>query len=485
MCGIIGVYHPKDGQYNNQAAYDCYRGLLTLQHRGQDACGLLCYDSLHHRFRLERDLGLVSNVIDEKNIKKLEGEIAIGHVRYPTNGSDEQGDLQPVVTGYPFGLGMAHNGNLVNYHQLLREMQSEDQIQFLTHNDLEVLQTIWYQHFVRAEGDFTFAGAIKAVERIFDKAIGGYSVVGLMAELGLFAFRDPNGIRPLVLGRKRAGDRYSYSLSSETVALSFIGHEFVRDLAPGELILIDLQGEIHSYVVAKKIFRPCMFEWVYFSAAEGKIEGRSVYETRLNLGRRLALKAKKLIESGEISPETVSPVPDTSRTASISLAEELGLPYREVLIKNRYVQRSFILSSQEKREKAVELKLGPVRSEIEGKSILLVDDSIVRGTTAKKIVSLLKKYGAKQITLAITCPPIRYPCFYGIDFPDPDELIAFNKTEDEMAAWMGVDKVIFLDKEDLKNAIKLDDPCMACIDGRYPTSIESGDEFMKKRNIYK
>ena len=336
-----------------------------------------------------------------------------------------------------------------------------------------------------ASKDELFQKTLAPAKEFLTSFTGGYALIGMMANGGLFGIRDPKGIRPLMLGVKELpSGKKSYCLASETVSLNFLGYEILRDVRPGEIVFLTQEGEIYSkqlLSLPEKELAPCMFEWVYFSGAESTIEGRSVYNVRLRLGKQLAQKAKVLMDKGEISPDVVCPVPDTSRTSSIALAEELAIPYREGLIKNRYVQRSFILKTQEQREQAVQLKLSPVKSEIEGKNLLVVDDSIVRGTTSKKIISLLKKHGAKSITMAITCPPLRYPCYYGIDFPDPSELIASERTEESIAEWIGADRVIYLDKQDLYQAIQLEGICSACISGDYPTDVSHGEEFKKWR----
>ncbi len=492
MCGVIGIIasHSSGEAAAASTAYETYRGLLTLQHRGQDAAGILAYDFEANKFSSEKELGLVASVFHEKNLEGLRGRMAIGHTRYATTGSDSKVDLQPLVTGYPFGVGMVHNGNLVNYHELARKLTGELGMQLLTNNDLE----IFLSYFCRYAGNpqsgaikFDFKLGLAAAKKIVADATGAYALVGLLAGEGLFGLRDPGGIRPLVLGRKElAPGEYSYCLVSESVSLNFLGFEFVRDIEPGEFIFIDKEGEIHSALCfddpkSAPTKSPCMFEWIYFSGAESKFEGKNVYTTRLGLGKVLAKRIQGLIDAGEIEPDIVCPVPDTSRTASIALAEELGLPYREALIKNRYIQRSFILNTQEARERAVELKLSPVRSEIEGKKILLVDDSIVRGTTSKKIIDLLKRYGASEVTLAVTCPPLRYACYYGIDFPSPRELIAGGRNEAEIASFIGANRVIFLEQSDLYEAIGLPSLCMACLSGKYPTDISAGEEFAKHR----
>ncbi|MEZ5525757.1 MAG: amidophosphoribosyltransferase [Pseudomonadales bacterium] len=475
------------------AAYEAYRGLLTLQHRGQDAAGVLSFDSQRQKFYQKKELGLVAQVFDQENIESLVGNMAVGHTRYATVGGDGENDLQPLVTGFPFGVGMVHNGNLVNYHSLVDHLNKNLHQQLLTNNDLEVLLNLWCHSILSQRGSehgpFLFEHCVKAAKSIFDVANGAYAVVGLMAGAGLFGFRDPGGIRPLVMGRReRAGQPgvYDYCLTSETLALNFLDYTYVRDIAPGEVVLINEQGEVFSEVVVDRPRKShCMFEWVYFAGAESSIEGKSVYGTRLNLGAVLSKKIKKLIDNSSIKPDFVCPVPDTSRTSAIALAETLGVPYREGLIKNRYIQRSFILDTQEKREKAVELKLSPVKSEIAGKNILLVDDSVVRGTTSKKIIDLLKRHGANEVTLAITCPPLRHGCFYGIDFPAEEQLIANGRSTEEIAEWVGANQVIYLDEEDLVDAIGINDLCMACINGKYPTCTSEAQEFQRRRHEHK
>jgi amidophosphoribosyltransferase len=494
MCGVLGIISPLgQSPSRKNEAIDVYRGLLTLQHRGQDAAGILSYDTLTKSFHSQKDLGLVANVFNNSNLTPLKGNMAIGHTRYATTGGNQRDNLQPLVTGYPFGIGMVHNGNLINYHSVKRNLKNVENLQMLTTNDLEIFLNLWCKYMTETDGtkEFSFHKAVRASEKICQDVEGGFALLGLIADVGLIALRDPHGIRPLVLGEKENSefpDQKEYCLSSETVTLNFLGFDYVRDVAPGELIHINNDGELFSHIIKfdeKKKSAPCMFEWVYFSGAESAFYNKSVYEARLNLGQLLANKARKLMEQGEIQSDVVCPVPDTSRTASISLAENLGLPYREALIKNRYVHRSFILNTQEKRENAVELKLSPVISEIKDKRILLVDDSIVRGTTSKKIISLLKKHGAKEITLAITCPPLRYACYYGIDFPDPSELIAKDKKLDEIANWVGANKVIYLEEEDLIVAIGEKSLCMACVNDKYPTSVKDADEFMRMRQLDK
>lgn len=486
MCGIIGVIGTGEQKPSSSwAAYEVYSGLLTLQHRGQDAAGILSYDPKAQKFFHHKELGLVSEVFTQEQITRLHGDIAIGHTRYATAGSDGREDLQPLVSGFPFGVGMIHNGNILNYHSLAEELRTRYKQQLLTNNDLEILLNLWCQHLMTQNASsFVFSDAVATVEQIFNTVNGAYSVIGIVSGEGLFAFRDPHGFRPLVLGEKKKEDgSLQYCLVSETVTLNFLGYQFVRDIQPGEFIFISLNGTIQSQQVSAKNARQahCMFEWVYFSAAESTLEGQSVYGARLKLGHLLGKKIRHLLAQNNLKPDIVVPVPDTSRPAAIALAEELQIPFREALIKNRYIHRSFILNSQKERERIVELKLSPVKSEIEGKHLLLVDDSIVRGTTAKKIIALLKKNGAREVTLASTCPPIRFPCYYGIDFPTEEELIANGKNEEEIAESIGAEKVIYLEIEDLKTAIGTPHLCLACLNKDYPTSIEEGKFFGLKR----
>lgn len=491
MCGVVGVIGP------DEAAKEVFLGLFTLQHRGQDAAGILSYsEGEGPGFHLYKDNGLVDNVFNEEIVNRLPGRMAIGHTRYSTVGkSGSKSDIQPLVLNYPYGIGMAHNGNLVNYYELVERLRRERNRMPLTSTDLEVIENLFAEALLAQSGGMgaklSFSQVANAVESVMKQAVGGYSVVSMIAGQGMFAFRDPKGIRPLILGRREAmvkdanGSlvrKPAYCVTSELVLLSFLGYEPLGDLAAGELVFVDMEGRLERKVLspAQKP-TPCMFEWVYFAGAESVLEGKPVYNARLNLGKGLARKIMPLLESGEMRPDIVVPVPETSRLAAISLAEEIKIPYREVLIKNRYIQRSFILNTPEKRAKAVDLKLNPVRSEIEGKNVLLVDDSIVRGTTSKRLVDLVRRAGAKEVYFVSTCSPIRHPCYYGIDFPSPEELIATGRDERQIAQALNADRVIYLDQDSIREAIGLQSLCMACLDGNYPTDISAGLAFREKR----
>jgi amidophosphoribosyltransferase len=471
MCGIVGITgHP-------QASQEAFQSLLMLQHRGQDSAGILSADVESGKLHLHREMGQVSEVFGPEALSRLQGRTALGHTRYSTIGSVKEEDLQPMVAAMPVGLGLVHNGNVSNFEAVREKMLSEGRF-FLSDNDLE-----FFLHFIADEfqnpasqesSHSVFAALTRAVARIHREIEGGYSVIGTISGRGLFGFRDPHAIRPLILGRKKNPEseiaqfgEYRHILTSETGPMKFLGYEIVRDLEPGELIWIPSLAKdgapLQTTRLDSREAKPCMFEWVYFSGADSTLEGRNVYQTRLRLGEALA---RVIPEDLEI--DFVCPVPDTSRPAAIALAEKLAKPFREVLIKNRYVQRSFILPRQDKRELVVSRKFSVVEELVRGKSILLVDDSIVRGTTSRKIVDLLREHGARRVYMASTCPPIEEPCFYGIDFPDHRELIAFQRNASQIADEIHADRVFYTSVADLKDALSLPGFCGACITGEYP-----------------
>lgn len=506
MCGVVGIMGTPD------AAREAFLGLTTLQHRGQDAAGILSYDG--SGFHSVKNLGLVESVFTKQGVETLTGNLAVGHARYATIGRGDLIDVQPFVINFPFGLGLVHNGNIVNTEALKRELKTQGRRHLLTSSDSEIIlnllaEALASHNHLGDDGHFTeldFDSICKAVDQIFKRAVGSYSIVTLIADQGLLAFRDPNGIRPLVWGKrkeKRQANPTSDSselgilptgeahcVASESVALSFLGYEVVRDLKPGEVLFIDKNGKEHTRVLQGREPRHCMFEWVYFASPESVMDGSPVYGARIGLGKSLAQLVQKGIDAGKMKPDLIVPVPETSRIAAIALSEELGIPYREVLIKNRYIKRTFILDSQEKRQKAVNLKLSPVRSEIEGKKVLLVDDSIVRGTTSRKIIELVRAAGAKEVYFVSTCPPISYPCYYGIDFPSGSELIAFKpasssganastnqRSLEEIEKALGADCVVYQDLEGLRKSVGHKNPCMACLTGQYPTDVSQGAQF--------
>ena len=464
MCGFLGIIS-KEGD----VSYDLYNGLLTLQHRGQDSAGILTFNG--EELILEKGVGFVNDLFNEKNLPKLKGNLGIAHVRYPTQASDPNKNIHPFVTYTPFGIGMCNNGNLINYPQLKEELQKKLHRRMQSDCDAELELKIFAHELEKEikEGDVPADGLFAAVGKTMDRLNGSYSIVSLIADKGLLAFRDPLAIRPLVFGIKRSnGKVLSYGFASETVALDTLGFEIVKDLEPGEAIFVDTAFKVHSKVVRKGERKHCMFEWVYFARADSVIENKGVYEVRLNLGRELAELWKK---SGK-EADVVIPVPDTSRTAAISFAQEVGLPYVEGLLKNRYIASTFIMPNQQKRETSVRLKLNPVIREIKGKKIILIDDSIVRGTTSKRIIDMVRKAGAKEIHFLVTCPPLKFPCFYAIDFANKTELVAADRETEEIKKQIGADTLIYQTIEGLDKSIGLGDKlCNACLHGKYPTPL--------------
>ncbi len=485
MCGIIGVIGTPF------ASQEVYQGLLLLQHRGQDSAGILSYDFKTKSYAQFKDLGHVNNVFNPKILDKLVGEMSLGHTRYSTVGTSNHKDIQPLVMGYPFGLGIVHNGNLVNFYKLREDLKSHSRRHLFSNNDLEAILNLLAEGIVENQKDeLDFDVLTKAVTKVYEAALGGFAVLTTIADSGLLAFRDPNGIRPLTMGSRKPTEKEKslnpecdeiYCFASESNTLDFLGYNILRDVKPGEMVFIDKKGKLTSKVLKKGKDAPCMFEWIYFATPESTMHEKNVYQARLQMGQALADIVKPLIESGEISPDVIVPVPETSRVSAISMSEELGIPYRELLIKNRYIQRSFILNTQASRKRAVQLKLTPVKSEIKGKKILLVDDSIVRGTTSQRIIEMVRESGAEKVYIASACPPIRHACYYGIDFPNPEELVAHNKTEKEIATHQKADKVIYMTFDGLKRSIGLNDLCMACLDGDYPVDISAASDFRKNR----
>ncbi|QDK38839.1 amidophosphoribosyltransferase [Bdellovibrio sp. NC01] len=478
MCGVVGLIG------EDKAGEKLYPALFALQHRGQDAAGILSFDFTKGEFQLEKDLGLVSQVFPLDRLGRLKGSMALGHTRYSTIGTVEKEDLQPLVLSYPNGLGMVHNGNVTNYSEIVEYVRRRRSRWTFTRNDLEILlhmMSIGVSDQLEKGLELNAEVLAKAARQVVEQVKGAYSIVGMMADQGMFAFCDSQGIRPLLIGRQYKDGKYSYCFASEKQVFFGLGYDYWRDVRPGEFVFVDRDQNIHSYSLAEKTARPCMFEWIYFAGAETEWHGRPVYEVRLRLGEILAAEAIKKMHKDKIQIDVVAPVPDTSRAAALRLAEVLEKPYREVLIKNRYVQRSFIVNEPEVRKAMVNLKLLPVESEIRGKNILLVDDSIVRGTTSARIIQLLRESGAAKVYLASTCPPIRHPCFYGIDFPEGESLVAYQKTEDQVAHLLGVDALIYLPLERLKEAIGLQTLCTACLDGDYPVPVAK-EAFLDVRN---
>ena len=454
MCGVIGIHNSEN------IAQELYNGILLLQHRGQDSCGILTVDK--DSIYINKYQGLVSEVFTEQSLKQFKGKTGIAHVRYPTIGSSSIQDAQPFYLNYPLGIGIVHNGNVINYQEIKQQLKKNKRI-VTSKCDVEIILNVLAEELLNKTTSNSFELIKQAVTNVFQRVNGGYSVITVSADNRLVAFRDPKGIRPLIMAQK--GNAIAFS--SETVPLEFLGYDIIRDVQPGEIIYIDRKGKIHSEILTQEKPAHCMFEWVYFARPDTVIEKLSVYEARRNLGKQLAKEIKKK----NLEIDVVMPVPDSSRPSALACAEILGKPYREGLIKNRYSQRTFIMPTQELRENAVKFKLSPVVKEIKNKSILLIDDSIVRGTTSKKIIKMLKQAGAKEIHFAVSCPGIKYPCFYGVDMSTEEELIASNKTNEQIQKYIEADSLTYQTIEGLKNAIPLR-ICTACLNGNYPTDIK-------------
>ncbi len=463
MCGILGII----GNY--EVVGDIYRGLLSLQHRGQDSAGIITYSD---RFNIKKGNGLVSEIFKEKNLSYLKGNIGIGHVRYPTIGGGKAEDAQPFYVNIPSGIIMAHNGNVINYTQLKRELEEVNLRHLNSKSDVEAILNVFASKLEK-RGKVNIDNIFASVKEVYKKVEGSYSVIAYIRNKGLLAFRDPVGFKPLIYGKKDA----NYAFASESVALDTLGYKRIRDVKAGEAIFIDTNGKEYSKILGNKKHRPCIFEWVYFARPDSVIDGISVYGARLRLGKELAKTVKKL----RLPIDLIIPVPDTSRAAAITLSEELNIPYREGLIKNRYIGRTFIMPQQAMRKMSIRLKLNPIEGEIKGKNILIVDDSIVRGNTSRQIVQLIKEAGAKKIFFASYSPPLRHPCVYGIDMQTRSEFIAKNKSIKDIEKEIGTDKLIYQSYEGLIKGVSGGENmkfCTACFDGKYPTPVD--EKILKK-----
>jgi len=455
MCGVIGIHG------SPLSAQEAYQGLLLLQHRGQDGAGILSQNQ--NQIHLHKDIGLVDQVFNKEILERLEGFTSIGHTRYSTIGKIKKSDSLPFLTNYPFGISLAHNGNIINSQQLKCELLNTNRRFTQSNNDAEVLLNL-IASTLSNQNTFSFESLIHSANTLMNKAQGAYSIIGSILGHGMFAMRDPSGIRPLVYGKKFDGTNWVYAFASESNPLDYLGFKDITDVEPGELIFIDNDYNLMSKIIKKENQKTCMFEWIYFANPESIIDSKMVYHTRLKLGENLGQKIKKFLTNKEI--DVVVPVPETSRTAAISISEVIQRPYRELLVKNRYIQRSFILNDQKSRENAVRLKLSPIKSEIKNKNILLVDDSIVRGTTSTKIIKLMRDAGARRIYIASTCPPILNSCNFGIDFPTTKELIAYDKNYSEIKESIGADEIIYLDIPMLIESLETDQLCMKCLNSK-------------------
>jgi len=460
MCGIFGVI----GSQN--AFIDIYRGLKMIQHRGQDSCGIATYD---RNFNINKREGLVTSSFEEEDMKRMTGKIGIGHVRYPTIGKGGVENAQPSFTNTPYGIIMAHNGNVSNYFELKERLHKKYKRYINADVDVELILNVFAYHLTKYE-EFTFDNLCQTVKTLFAEVKGSYSVIAYIAEKGFVAFRDPNGFRPIVFGK--SGGKYAFA--SESVSLDTVGIENFEDVKPGEIIFIDNDGEIHRRILEEKKQTACIFEWIYFARPDSVIDKINVYNARYRLGEELSEELKKIGNKYDV----VIPVPDTSRTAALACATKLNLPYREGLIKNRYVGRTFIMPGQKKRIDAVSEKLHAIKDEIKGRSVLLIDDSIVRGNTSKSIVRLVRNAGAKEVHFAVYSPPLRYPCYFGIDIQRCEEFIA-NKYESvaKIAEEIGADSLHYLSLAGMIKGVGQGrrDFCAACFSGKYPVKVNEKD----------
>ncbi|MGQ7843558.1 amidophosphoribosyltransferase [Granulosicoccus sp. 3-233] len=464
MCGIIGIV----GQ--EPVSPRLYDGLTLLQHRGQDAAGIAtCHDG---RLVLRRGGGLVRDVFSASDIQRLEGRMGIAHVRYPTAGTSGQAESQPFYVNSPYGIVMGHNGNLTNSEVLQRELFESDLRHINTRSDSEVLLNV-FAHELQDLNPSTHLTAdmiFSTVAAVHRRCKGAYAVIGMIVGRGVFAFRDPLGIRPAVIGHRESATGTEYCIASESVALQGLGFTLLRDIAPGEAVYIDMEGNLHSEQCAQSpALSPCIFEYVYLARPDSIIDNISVYKSRLRMGETLARRI--LQERPDHDIDVVIPIPDTSRTSALEVAVNLGVKYREGFIKNRYIGRTFIMPGQQLRKKSVRQKLSPIDLEFNGKNVLLVDDSIVRGTTSGQIVQMARDAGANKVYMASAAPPVRYPNVYGIDMPAAEELIAHERTSEEIEKVIGADWLVYQELEDLIEAVRYDKHPIE----HFETSCFSGD----------
>jgi len=476
MCGIVGVISK---QPVNQLIYDA---LLLLQHRGQDAAGIVTM--LDTKCFMHKARGMVKDVFRTRNMRALPGTVGLGQVRYPTAGNAySEEEAQPFYVNAPFGIVLVHNGNLTNAHAMKQELFDIDRRHINTESDTEVLINVLAHELERAGRDLALTPELvfKAVSAVHKRIKGSYAVVALIAGYGLLAFRDPFGIRPLCYGTLDTPTGPEVMVASESVALEGTGHQIVRDIAPGEAIFIDLDGHIHAQQCAETpTLNPCMFEFVYLARPDSVMDGISVYQARLNMGETLAQRVISTMPPSQI--DVVIPIPESSRPSAMQLAQKIGKPYREGFVKNRYVGRTFIMPGQAVRKKSVRQKLNAIGVEFKGRNVLLVDDSIVRGTTSKEIVQMAREAGANKVYMASAAPPVRFPNVYGIDMPTKEELIAHNRSMEEIREFIGADALIYQDVDAMKRVVGALNKSLAgfeasCFDGVYITGDVSAADF--------
>ncbi|ELH0842584.1 amidophosphoribosyltransferase [Vibrio cholerae] len=449
MCGIVGIVGTTPV---NQSIYDA---LTVLQHRGQDAAGICTIES--NRFRLRKANGLVRDIFEAKHMQRLQGNVGIGHVRYPTAGSSSASEAQPFYVNSPFGITLAHNGNLTNANQVRQKLFEKDRRHVNTTSDSEVLLNVLAHEIDTVKGNVTAEDVFRAISNVHRTIRGAYAVAAMIIGHGMIAFRDPHGIRPLCLGKREVNGQLEYMVASESVALDAVGFDFVRDVAPGEAIYATFDGELYTKQCADNpALNPCIFEFVYFARPDSFIDKISVYSARVEMGKRLGERIKN--DYSDLDIDVVIPIPETSCDIALQIAQAIDKPYRQGFVKNRYVGRTFIMPGQQQRKKSVRRKLNAIRSEFKDKNVLLVDDSIVRGTTSEQIIEMARDSGAKKVYIVSAAPEIRFPNVYGIDMPSANELIAHGRDNDAICKQIGADALIFQTLEDLVEAVRCGNP---------------------------
>ncbi|RJX73836.1 amidophosphoribosyltransferase [Vibrio sinensis] len=462
MCGIVGIVGATPV---NQSIYDA---LTVLQHRGQDAAGICTIES--NRFRLRKANGLVKDVFEARHMQRLQGNVGIGHVRYPTAGSSSASEAQPFYVNSPFGITLAHNGNLTNAGDIREKLFAKDRRHLNTTSDSEVLLNVLAHEIDTVKGNVTSDDVFRAVTNVHHTIRGAYAVTAMIIGHGMVAFRDPHGIRPLCLGKRETNGVTEYMVASESVALDAVGFDFMRDVAPGEAIYATFDGELFTKQCSDKpSLNPCIFEFVYFARPDSFIDKISVYSARVEMGKKLGERIRD--EYGHLDIDVVIPIPETSCDIALQIAQAIDKPYRQGFVKNRYVGRTFIMPGQQQRKKSVRRKLNAIRSEFKGKNVLLVDDSIVRGTTSEQIIEMARDSGASKVFMVSAAPEIRFPNVYGIDMPTANELIAHGRDNDAICKQIGADELIFQTLPDLVDAVGLGNSDIA----KFETSVFNGE----------
>jgi amidophosphoribosyltransferase len=483
MCGIVGIVG------SHSVSQEIYDALTVLQHRGQDAAGMVTSDG--NKLQLRKGNGLVREVFQPRHMQRLVGKVGIGHVRYPTAGSSSSAEAQPMYVNSPYGIALAHNGNLTNAESLQAELYREDQRHVNTDSDSEVLLNVLAHELQRLsvyqpQPDHVF----DAVRQLHNRCRGAYAVVAMIIGVGIVGIRDPLGIRPLVYGRRENDQGFEYMIASESVALDILGFERIRDVAPGEAVFITNDGDLHTQVCADNTsLSPCIFEYVYLARPDSIIDEISVYKSRLRMGEHLAERILERFPRNDHDIDVVVPIPDTGRTAALPLAYQLNVKYREGFIKNRYIGRTFIMPGQSQRSKSVRQKLNPIELEFKGKNVLLVEDSIVRGTTMRHVIQMAREAGAKKVYMASAAPPVKFPNVYGIDMPSASELVAHDRTVDEVQRAIGADWLVYQRIEDLIESAREGNPSISrfdcsVFDGKYVTG-DIDEVYLERLSLHR